>query len=166
MDCSCSGYGGGPGRAPWSRPSCPRHRDRAPDRSLVRAQSPDSLVLSWRLHLPPGWRRDGLQAEGRSPAGEASSFGAHPEHVQWSRVGHSIALQGTLDPSCLRVDLICEAAAQSGAEGSLARAGMTGRDRNFLKRDRGGFPEQRMQRFLFPEPPTKFQSVERTAHTL
>lgn len=92
-------------------PAAPSTGDRAPDRSLVCAQSPDSLVLSWLLHLPPSWRRDGLQTEGRSPAGEAGILGAHPEHVQWSRVGHSIALQGTLDPSCLRVDLIGEAAA-------------------------------------------------------
>lgn len=46
-------------------------------------------------------------------------------------VGDSTVLQDTQGPSCLQIDLICKAATHSGAEGFLARAGMTDRDGNF-----------------------------------
>lgn len=37
----------------------------------------------------------------------------------------------TLGPSCCHIDLVYQAVTQSRAEGSLARAGRTGRQRNF-----------------------------------
>lgn len=146
-------------RLPQAQGQSPRQE---PGLCSVTRQSCAFLAAPSAPGLAEGW----AAGRGKEPSRRGQQFWGPPRACAMDRVGHSIALQGTLDPSCLRVDLICEAAAQSGAEGSLARAGMTGRDRNFLKRDRGGFPEQRMQRFLFPEPPTKFQSVERTAHTL
>lgn len=85
---------------------------------------------------PPAGSQEGWRCRQRKQPGRRGQqlWGPFLSICHEAGVGHGIALQDTPDPSCLPVGLVCKAATQSGAEGSLARAGMTGRETSFSQK--------------------------------
>ena len=157
MDCSCSGHGGGLGRAPWRRPGCPKHRDRAPGRSLVCAQSPDFPVLSWLCHAPSGWQEGWRCRQRREPGRrDWQLWDLFLSICHEAGVGHSIALQDTRDPAASLLASSAEQQLSQELKGPWQGLAWLAERRVFLKRkkDRQRLPGQSMQHFLSPEPPT------------
>lgn len=83
----------------------PRHRDRAPDGSLVCALSSDCLVL-FLAALSALRLAGGMVMQAEEGARQLSGLSICSEG--W--LGHRTVLQDTVDPSCLQTDLICKAA--------------------------------------------------------
>lgn len=116
----------------------PAEKTWLPDTQRQRPRQEPVCGLATRLSctLPvcsvclPASRRDGRQAEeGAQERGQQLPDLARPLTMNPGLV--TAQLCETLGPSCCQIDLVYQAVIQSRAEGSLARAGRTGRQRNF-----------------------------------
>lgn len=112
----------------------------------------------------PAYRRDSSAGRGGSPGGRPAASGPVLTTCTEPWAGHGIALQGILDPSCHRIDLIYKAATQSRAENpSQGLEGLEGRGilltRTKLEEDSQG----KKHSVSFYRAVTKAPSVERTA---
>lgn len=91
------------------------------------------LCFSWLLCLSVLQLAGGMAVQAEEEAKEGRPAAPGPVltigNERWA--GRDIALQDTLGPRRLRIQLIGKAAAPPRARGSLARAGRTGRERNF-----------------------------------